>query len=84
MSESIFYNIKAFMVPVLFRFRRCWNNGWLLRWGNKTRSKIIGKIRGNPAPKVDGGAGGGYLNFVNSCVGLDDMRFREDGRCTRL
>jgi hypothetical protein len=71
-SKGTFNNIKAFLVPVLFRFRGCWNNGLLLRWDKKTRSKIIGKIRGNPA-KGDGGAGGGDLNFVDSCAALDDM-----------
>jgi len=56
----------------------------LLRWDEKTTSKIIGKIRGNPAPKGDRGAGGGDLNFVDSCAALDDMWLREDGRCTGL
>ena len=53
-------------------------------WDKKARSKIIGKIRGNPAPKGDGGAGGGNLNFVDFCAALDEMWLREDGRCTGL
>jgi hypothetical protein len=56
----------------------------LLRWDNKTRSKIIGKIRGNPMPKGDGGADGGGLNFVDFRAALDDMWLSEDGRRTRL
>ena len=83
MSKGIFYNIKAFLVPEPFRFRGFRSNGLRLRRDKKTRSKIMGKIRGNPRPKVDDGAGGGDLNFVVLCVEFNDV-WLEDSRCTRF
>jgi hypothetical protein len=66
-SKGIYY-INSFLVSVPFWFRRCWNNGLLLRWDNKTRSKIIGEIRGycNPAQGMAGRMAGTSTSLISA------------------